>query len=94
MPEFVGFQTTRILVPCGISFKAVGVFGPAFHLLFKSGFFLVLLSVAILTNFWPLLPHSCQRCLWTAPFIDPTVTAMEQLRPLIEIALGIEVYLK
>ena len=36
---------------------------------------------------------SCQCCLWTAPFIDPTGTAMEQLRPLIEIALGIEVYL-
>jgi hypothetical protein len=36
MSKFVGFQTTRILVPYGITFDAVGVFGLAFHLLFKS----------------------------------------------------------
>ena len=36
MPEFVGFQTMGILVPYGITFDAVGVFGLAFHLLFKS----------------------------------------------------------
>ena len=37
MPEFVGFQTMRILVIYnGITFDAVGVFGLAFHLLFKS----------------------------------------------------------
>ena len=36
MPEFVGFQTMGILVPYGITFDAVGVFGLAFNLLFKS----------------------------------------------------------
>ena len=36
MPEFVGFQTKGILVPYGITFDSVGVFGLAFHLLFKS----------------------------------------------------------
>ena len=36
MTEFVGFQTMGILVPYGITFDAVGVFGLAFHLLFKS----------------------------------------------------------
>ena len=36
MPEFVGFQTMGILVPYGITFDAVGVFGLAFQLLFKS----------------------------------------------------------
>ena len=36
MLEFVGFQTMGILVPYGITFDAVGVFGQAFHLLFKS----------------------------------------------------------
>ena len=35
MPEFVGFQSMGILVPYGITFDAVGVFGLAFHLLFK-----------------------------------------------------------
>ena len=35
MPEFVGFQTMGILVLYGITFDAVGVFGLAFHLLFK-----------------------------------------------------------
>ena len=35
MLEFVGFQTMGILVPYGISFGAEGVFGLAFHLLFK-----------------------------------------------------------
>ena len=32
MSEFVGFQTMGILVPYGITFDAVGVFGLAFHL--------------------------------------------------------------
>jgi hypothetical protein len=36
MPEFVGFQTMGILVPYGITFNALGVFGVAFHLLFNS----------------------------------------------------------
>ena len=36
MPEFVGFQTMDILVLYGITFDTVGVFGLAFHLLFKS----------------------------------------------------------
>ena len=36
MPEFVGFQTMGILVPYGITFDAVDVFGLAFQLLFKS----------------------------------------------------------
>ena len=36
MPEFVGFQTMDILVPYGVTFNAVGVFGLVFHLLFKS----------------------------------------------------------
>jgi hypothetical protein len=36
MPEFVGFQSMGILVPYGIPVYAVGVFGLAFHLLFKS----------------------------------------------------------
>ena len=36
MPEFVGFQTMGILVPYGITFDAVGVFGLAFYLLFRS----------------------------------------------------------
>ena len=36
MPEFVEFQTMGILVPYGITFDALGVFGLAFHLLFKS----------------------------------------------------------
>ena len=35
MPEFVEFQSMGILVPYGITFDAVGVFGLAFHLLFK-----------------------------------------------------------
>ena len=35
MPEFVGFQTMGILVPYGITFDVVGVFGLAFQLLFK-----------------------------------------------------------
>ena len=37
MPEFVGFQTMVILDPYGMTFDAVGVFGLAFQLLFKSG---------------------------------------------------------
>ena len=37
MPEFVGFQTIVILDPNGITFDAVGVFGQAFWLLFRSG---------------------------------------------------------
>ena len=36
MLEFVGFQTMGILVPYGIIFDVVGVFGLAFQLLFKS----------------------------------------------------------
>ena len=36
MPELVGFQTMVILVPNGMSFDAVCVFGPDFQLLFKS----------------------------------------------------------
>ena len=36
MPEFVGFQIMGILVPYGIIFDAVGIFGLAFHILFKS----------------------------------------------------------
>ena len=36
MFEFVGFQTMAIVVPYGITFDAVGVFGLTFHLLFKS----------------------------------------------------------
>ena len=36
MPEFVGFQTMGILVPYGITFDVVDVFGLAFYLLFKS----------------------------------------------------------
>ena len=34
--KFVGFQTMVILDPYGMTFDAVGVFGLAFHLLFKS----------------------------------------------------------
>ena len=37
MPELVGFQTMMILDPNGMTFDAVGVFGSAFQLLFKSG---------------------------------------------------------
>ena len=37
MPELVGFQTMVILDLYGITFNAVGVFGPDFQLLFKSG---------------------------------------------------------
>ena len=37
MPELVGFQTMVILDPNGMTFDAVGVFGLAFQLLFKSG---------------------------------------------------------
>ena len=37
MPELVGFQTMMILDPNGMIFGAVGVFGLAFQLLFKSG---------------------------------------------------------
>ena len=37
MPEFVGFQTIVILDPNDMTLDAVGVFGPAFRLLFKSG---------------------------------------------------------
>ena len=33
MPELVGFQTMGILDPNGMSFDAVGAFGPAFQLL-------------------------------------------------------------
>ena len=36
MPELVGFQTMVILVPYGMTFDAMGVFGPDFWLLFKS----------------------------------------------------------
>ena len=36
IPEFVGFQTMVILDPYGMTFDAVGVFGLAFHLLFRS----------------------------------------------------------
>ena len=36
MPGFVGFQSLEVLVPCDITFDVVGVFGLAFHLLFKS----------------------------------------------------------
>ena len=36
MPEFVGFPNMGILVPYGITFDVVGVFGLAFQLLFKS----------------------------------------------------------
>ena len=36
MPALVGFQTMVILDPNGMSFDAVCVFGPDFHLLFKS----------------------------------------------------------
>ena len=36
VPEFVGFQTMVILDPYGMTFDAVGVFGLAFHLSFKS----------------------------------------------------------
>ena len=36
MPEFVGFQTIVILDPYGMTFYAVGVFGLAFYLLFRS----------------------------------------------------------
>ena len=37
MPELVGFQTMVILDPNGMTFDAVGAFGLAFQLLFKSG---------------------------------------------------------
>ena len=37
MLEFLGFQTIVILDLNGMTFDAVGVFGPAFWLLFKSG---------------------------------------------------------
>ena len=37
MPEIVGFQTMVILDPNGMTFDAVGAFGLAFQLLFKSG---------------------------------------------------------
>ena len=37
MPELAGFQTMVILDPNGIIFDAVGVFGLAFQILFKSG---------------------------------------------------------
>ena len=36
VPELVGFKTILILDPYGMTFDAVGVFGLAFHLLFKS----------------------------------------------------------
>ena len=36
MSKFVGFQTMVILDPNGVTFDAVGVFGLAFQLLFKS----------------------------------------------------------
>ena len=36
VPEFVGFQTVVILDPYFMTFDAVGVFGLAFHLLFRS----------------------------------------------------------
>ena len=36
VPEFVGFQTMVILITYGMTFDAVGVFGLAFHLLFRS----------------------------------------------------------
>ena len=36
VPEFVGFQTMIILDHYGMTFDAVGVFGLAFHLLFRS----------------------------------------------------------
>ena len=36
MHKFVGFQTMVILAPYGMTFDAVGVFGLAFHLSFKS----------------------------------------------------------
>ena len=45
MPELVGFQTMVILDPYGMTFDAVGVFGLAFHLLFKS-----CLSILCTTN--------------------------------------------
>ena len=37
MPELVGFQIMVILDPNGMTFDAVGAFGLAFQLLFKSG---------------------------------------------------------
>ena len=37
MPELVGFQTMAILDPNGMTFDAVGAFGLAFQLFFKSG---------------------------------------------------------
>ena len=37
MLEFVRFHTIVILDPIGMTFDAVGAFGPAFWLLFKSG---------------------------------------------------------
>ena len=37
MLELVGFQTMVILDPNGMTFDTVGVFGQAFHLLFKPG---------------------------------------------------------
>ena len=37
MPEFVGFQTIVIVDPYGITYDAVGLFCPAFWLLFKYG---------------------------------------------------------
>ena len=36
MTELIGFQTMAILDPYGMTFDALGVFGLAFHLLFKS----------------------------------------------------------
>ena len=36
MPELIGFQTMVILDPNDMTFDAVGVFGLAFYLLFRS----------------------------------------------------------
>ena len=46
MPEFVGFQTMGILVPYGITFDAVGVFGLTFDFLLK-----ICLSILCIVGF-------------------------------------------
>jgi hypothetical protein len=51
MREFVGFQTMVILDPYGMTFDAVGVFGQAFKLLFKSG-----------SSYCGLREHKIYRC--------------------------------
>ena len=54
MPELVGFQTMLIIDPYGMTFDAVGVFGLAFHLLFKSCSSYYVKSFFSIENHWNL----------------------------------------